>query len=192
MGTRVTRAVEHLSVDAVLERIQAERRPWRRQRWEIIYQALTAPRKAEGIARAVGVSSATVHRVIATYNQVGVAAIETPGKGGRRHQYLTPWSKNVPSSSRSRLVLPAERSRRLERSSSPWKPKLDKRSTKAPSIAYWTDMAGDNCPSLPVWLRGKRKPMRDQTQFLHWNGESSCLALGSRATSSPSSAIPAI
>jgi len=89
MGNRITRAARHLSVDAVQERIRGEKRPWRRQRWEIIYQALTAPRHAEDIARIVGVSLSTVHRVIATYKQGGVAAIETPGKGGRRHQYLT-------------------------------------------------------------------------------------------------------
>ena len=28
-------------------------------------------------------------RLISTYNRLGVAAVETPGKGGRRHQYLT-------------------------------------------------------------------------------------------------------
>jgi transposase len=90
MGNRITRAATHLPEDAVQKRMQGEQRPWCRQRWEIIYQALTAPRKAEDIARTVGVSLSTVHRVIATYNQAGVAAIETPGKGGRRHQYLTP------------------------------------------------------------------------------------------------------
>jgi transposase len=89
MGNRITRAAMHLPADAVQERIRGEKRPWRRQRWEIIYQALTAPRHAEDIARTVGVSLSTVHRVIATYKRGGVAAIETPGKGGRRHQYLT-------------------------------------------------------------------------------------------------------
>ena len=47
------------------------------------------PRKAEEIARHCGVSKATVHDVISTYNRLGVAAVETAGKGGRRHQYLT-------------------------------------------------------------------------------------------------------
>src|SRR5713226_8319923 len=89
MGNRITSAAMHLPADAVQERIRGEKRPWRRQRWEIIYQALTAPRHAEDIARTVGVSPSTVHRVIAAYNQAGVAAIDTPGKGGRRHQYLT-------------------------------------------------------------------------------------------------------
>lgn len=89
MGNRITRAASHLPADEVQRRIQEEERLWRRQRWEIIYQALTAPRQAEDIAKTVGVSVATVHRVISTYKQGGVAAIETPGKGGRRHQYLT-------------------------------------------------------------------------------------------------------
>jgi transposase len=89
MGKRVTRAATHLPKDAVSARIQREQRPWRRKPWEIIYQALTAPRKAEEIARMVGVSVSTVHRVIAAYNRGGAAALETPGKGGRRHQYFT-------------------------------------------------------------------------------------------------------
>ena len=89
MGNRVTRAATHLPEDAVYARMQREPRPWRRKLWEIMYQALTTPRKAEDIARTVGVSASTVHRVIAAYNRGGVAAIETPGKGGRRHQYLT-------------------------------------------------------------------------------------------------------
>jgi putative transposase len=69
--------------------MQREQRPWCRRRWEIIYQALTAPRKAEDIAKTVGVSLATVRQVISTYKRRGVAAIETPGKGGRRREYLT-------------------------------------------------------------------------------------------------------
>ena len=89
MGNRVTHAATHLPEDAVYARMQREQRPWRRKLWEIMYQALTTPRKAEDIARTVGVSASTVHRVIAAYNRGGVAAIETPGKGGRRHQYLT-------------------------------------------------------------------------------------------------------
>lgn len=89
MGSRITRVATHLSENEVQERMQGEQRLWCRQRWEIIYQALTAPRKAEDIARTVGVSLTTVHRVISTYKHRGVAAIETPGKGGRRHQHLT-------------------------------------------------------------------------------------------------------
>jgi transposase len=62
---------------------------WVRQRWGIIYTALSAPRKAEEIAKQTGVSVTTVRRVISTYNRLGTAAIETPGTGGRRHEYMT-------------------------------------------------------------------------------------------------------
>lgn len=69
--------------------MQREQRPGRRKRWEIMYQVLTAPQKAEDSATTVGVPVSTVHRVIATDKWEGGAAIETPGNGGRRHQYLT-------------------------------------------------------------------------------------------------------
>src|SRR2546425_4441682 len=86
---RVTRAAAHLSIEEVKTRLKTDPRPWCRQRWLIIYNALVEPRKAEEIARHCGVSKATVHDVISSYNRLGVAAVETAGKGGRRHQYLT-------------------------------------------------------------------------------------------------------
>lgn len=89
MGNRITRAAGHLPVEAVQERIQRENRPWVRQRWEILYQALVAPRPAWEIARTVGVSPSTVHKVVSMYKRGGAAAIKTAGKGGRRRQYLT-------------------------------------------------------------------------------------------------------
>jgi transposase len=89
MGNRVTHAAPHGPVEAVHERMQAESRPWRRRRWEIVSQALTAARKAEDLARMVGVSPATVHRVVSPSTQAGAAALQTPGKGGRRRQSLT-------------------------------------------------------------------------------------------------------
>src|SRR5439155_17317535 len=89
MGHRITRAASHLSVDEVKERMNTEARPWVRQYWWIIYNALVAPRKADEIALHTGVSPTTVHRVISTYNRLGPTAVETPGKGGRRHEYLT-------------------------------------------------------------------------------------------------------
>ena len=89
MGSHFTRAAAHVSPQAVLERLQAELRPHRRQRWLIIYQALVDPREAALIAKDCGVSKATVHQLISAYNRRGVEAVETPGKGGRRNQYLT-------------------------------------------------------------------------------------------------------
>lgn len=87
--TRITCAAPHLSIEEVKNRLKSDPRPWCRQRWLIIYNALVDPRKAEDIAKHCGVSQATVHQVIAGYNRLGTAAVETPGKGGRRHQYLT-------------------------------------------------------------------------------------------------------
>lgn len=43
----------------------------------------------EEIARHCGVSKAMVHQVISTYNRFGVEAVETAGRGGRRHEYLS-------------------------------------------------------------------------------------------------------
>src|SRR5690349_22588326 len=86
---RITRAAGHLTTEEVKSRMRTAPRPLYRQRWLIIYNALVDPRKAEEIARHCGVSKAMVHQVISTYNRLGVAAIETPGKGGRRHEYLT-------------------------------------------------------------------------------------------------------
>src|SRR5260370_3883837 len=89
MGHRITRAASHVSTDEVKERMKTERRPWVRQHWWIIYNALVAPRKAEEIALHTGVSATTVHRVIARYNRFGPATIEQSAKGGRHHEYLT-------------------------------------------------------------------------------------------------------
>jgi transposase len=89
MGSRVTRAAAHFPLEEVKRRMKQDPRFWVRQRWWIIYNALVEPRKAEEIARHTGVSVTTVRRVISTYNRLGLAAIETPGTGGRRHHYLT-------------------------------------------------------------------------------------------------------
>ena len=69
--------------------MKMDSRSWVRERWGIIYHALIAPRKAEEIARDTAVSVTTVRRVISGYNRLGLAAIETPGKGGRRHEYMS-------------------------------------------------------------------------------------------------------
>jgi len=60
-----------------------------RRRWTIVYNALVEPRCARSIALHCGVSVPTVRVVIATYNRNGPAALDTPGTGGRRNQYLS-------------------------------------------------------------------------------------------------------
>jgi transposase len=86
---RVTRAAAHLSAEEVKRRQKHDPRPWCRERWLIIYNALVDPRPAEEIAKHCGVSTTTVHHVISAYNRGGVQAVETPGKGGRRSSYLS-------------------------------------------------------------------------------------------------------
>ena len=86
---RITRAAAHVTVEEVKRRMSSDARPLYRQRWLIIYNALVEPGKAEDIARHCGVSKATVHAVISSYNRLGVAAVETVGKGGRRSGYLS-------------------------------------------------------------------------------------------------------
>ena len=87
--TRVTRAVAHLTAAEVKRRLKHDPRPWCRERWLIIYNALVDPRPAEQIATHCGVSTTTVHHVIAAYNRRGVQAVGTAGKGGRRSSYLS-------------------------------------------------------------------------------------------------------
>ena len=86
---RVTRAAAHVFLEEVKSRLQNDPRPWCRQRWLIIYNALVDPRKAEELAKHCGVSKVTVHQFISLFNRFGVTALETPGKGGRRDVYLT-------------------------------------------------------------------------------------------------------
>lgn len=86
---KITRAASHLSVEEVKTRLKLDPRPLYRQRWLIIYNAIVDPREAREIAKHTGTTVAMVHRVIADYNRMGVAGVETAGKGGRRRQYLS-------------------------------------------------------------------------------------------------------
>src|SRR5260221_2629444 len=86
---RITRAAPHLEAEDLKTRVKVDPRPWCRQCWLIIYNALVDPREATDIAKHTGTTVAMVHQVIASYKQGGVVAVETPGKGGRRRQYVT-------------------------------------------------------------------------------------------------------
>lgn len=86
---RITRAAPHLAVETVKARMLAAPNQTQRRRWSIVYNALVEPRLASSIALHCGVSVPTVHTVIATYNRLGPAALDTPGKGGRRNDYLS-------------------------------------------------------------------------------------------------------
>lgn len=85
----ITRAASHLPIEEVKVRMNTDPRPWCRKRWLIIYNALVDPREASEIAKHTGVTVSTVHKTIALYNKFGIGSVETSGKGGRRHSYLT-------------------------------------------------------------------------------------------------------
>jgi len=88
MESRVTRAVAHLPAEEVKRRMQRDPLFWCRQRWLLIYQALTAPCQAGEIATPTGISLSMARRVSSTSNRLGVAAIETPGTGGQSAKAL--------------------------------------------------------------------------------------------------------
>ena len=89
--SRVSHALPHLSVEDVRQKIKTAHNFRRQQKWLIIYNALVDPRSAKEIALHTGTSKRTVHQVISDYNRLGVEAIETQGKGGRRRGYLSPF-----------------------------------------------------------------------------------------------------
>ena len=86
---RITRVNPYLTTEEVKERMRNDSNPLYRERWSIIYTAQVHPREAKDIAKDMGVSVSKVHTLIPRYNKMGVAAVETPGKGGRHHAYIT-------------------------------------------------------------------------------------------------------
>src|SRR5438045_3792998 len=86
---RITRVVEHLALEDVKARMRNDPNPFYRERWSIIYTAQVHPREAKDIANDMGVSVSKVHTLIPRYNKMGVAAVETKGKGGRHREYIT-------------------------------------------------------------------------------------------------------
>jgi transposase len=89
MQMNATKAAPHFPVEEVKKKMDEATRPLYRKRWRIIYHALVDPQPAEVIALHCGVAKDTVHKLISRYNRFGLAAIETPGKGGRKRCYLT-------------------------------------------------------------------------------------------------------
>jgi transposase len=86
---KVTRAAPHLSIEEVKGKLRASVDFWTHQKWLVIYTALVDPRPATAIALHLGVSVPFVHKIISLYKRCGPGALDTPGIGGRRHQYLT-------------------------------------------------------------------------------------------------------
>lgn len=85
----LTRAAKHLSIEQIKEKMKASKDPRQLQRWQIIYTALLQPRKAEEIARDLGVSKSLVQKIISRYNKLGAPSIEVKHCGGRYNEYIT-------------------------------------------------------------------------------------------------------
>ena len=86
---KVTKIKAHLSPEELKQHMHQETKPWRIKRWEILYSLTVHPRKAEQVATDLGVSKSAVHKLVMNYNAKGKAALDTPGKGGRRCGYMT-------------------------------------------------------------------------------------------------------
>jgi transposase len=78
----------HLSVEAIDQRIKQATEAWRVRRWLVIRHALVDPAPARAIGRRIGLSICTVRNLIQGYNRQGPAAIDTPGRGQRQRAYL--------------------------------------------------------------------------------------------------------
>ncbi|MBU1627997.1 winged helix-turn-helix domain-containing protein [bacterium] len=88
--TKVTKATSHHLTEAeIMAKIKETVGFWRVQRWLVILNALVDPRPAKQIALHTGLAEQTVHNFVSLYNRFGSQAIETPGKGGRKHSYLS-------------------------------------------------------------------------------------------------------
>jgi Homeodomain-like domain len=153
---RITRAAAHLSAEEVKQRMKTAPSVLYRQRWLIIYTAQVAPRTAEKIAKECGVSQATVHALISTYNRLGIEAVETVGKGGR---HVSRCSRGKKSGSYSRPSLREPSRDRLPaqgKSNARMSSALAMRYIRARSTACWRDTAGANSCPVP----GTRKQIQ--------------------------------
>jgi len=87
--SKKTKAKAYLTSSEVKYKMKNTIGFWRVQKWLIIYNALNFEKSAEEIAQCIAVKTSFVYKTISAYNRIGPAAIETVGKGGRRHAYFT-------------------------------------------------------------------------------------------------------
>lgn len=86
---KVTKAVEHLTVEEIDEKIKTTVGFWRVKRWLVIRHALVNPKTAEEIGLNTGMAEQSVHNLVAAYNRDGEKAVEARGKGQRQKANLT-------------------------------------------------------------------------------------------------------
>lgn len=86
---KITKAKNHLTPEQVEEKMKDSKDTKQLVRWQIVYNALVNPRKAEDIAECIGVSKSLVQKMVSRYNREGPQAIEIKSCGGRYHEYLS-------------------------------------------------------------------------------------------------------
>ncbi|MDD3436524.1 MAG: winged helix-turn-helix domain-containing protein [Candidatus Gastranaerophilales bacterium] len=86
---KVTKAIEHLTIEEIDEKIKSTVGFWRIKRWMVIRHALVNPCSAKEIALNTGLAEQSVHNLICAYNRNGVEAVEVKGRGQRQSAKLT-------------------------------------------------------------------------------------------------------
>jgi transposase len=85
----ITKALNHLTPEQIKEKMKESKDTKQLMRWQIVYNALVNPRKAEDIAASVGASKSLVQKMVSYYNREGPQSIEVKSCGGRYHEYLS-------------------------------------------------------------------------------------------------------
>lgn len=78
------RIAKHLTAGEIKLRMEGNGAFLRMQKWLVIYNALIDPRPVTEIARHLGLSEGTVHRVIDDYNRLGPASFDRDAETGAR------------------------------------------------------------------------------------------------------------
>jgi len=86
---RLSSLVFDMSADDVMKQIKRTVGFWRVQKWLVIWNLLVDPRPLKEIALHVGLAWQTTRNLVSAFNRLGPAAIEGPGKGGRRREYMS-------------------------------------------------------------------------------------------------------
>ncbi len=86
---KVTKALDHLTLEEIDERIKSVVGFWRVKRWLVIRHALVNPSTANEIALNTGMAEQSVHNLVAAYNKYGEKAVEAKGRGQRQNANLT-------------------------------------------------------------------------------------------------------
>lgn len=86
---KVTKAVAHLSEEAILKRVKRTKGFWKVQKWLAILIATIDPSPASKIAMHTGLAEQTVHNLISAYNRRGPEVVEGRGRANRGRAYMT-------------------------------------------------------------------------------------------------------